>query len=419
MEATQVDPPPVKEARPLPAKTGAPPGPQAVLMLAVEKGTAPEVISKMMDLQERWEANEAKKAYVRAMAAFKQEAPPVLAKDATVDFTSSKGRTHYRHTTLGSIVIQITSIMGRHGLSASWSTAQNENGGVTVTCHITHELGHSEGVTLTAPPDASGNKNLIQQVGSTVTYLQRYTLLAALGLATADQDDDGVKAGERIEDHDSAGAPSSGEGAAASEIPPDASENQPPAPAPKCPKCGADAIDQRGQTGKTGKKLPAFKCSTGRYNRETKKTEGCDWTEWDEKFFEKQVAAKDAQATERKAQADAFEKDVEKPQQDAPAVLMITPEQKHKIGEYARSLGWKIGGLWGYIAKTFNKPNQDALTFDEAERACKELAGVVEKLANPARPTCPGCGSADVELGKNPFGWACKNEKCRMTWEEK
>jgi hypothetical protein len=44
---------------------------------------------------------------------------------------------------------------------------------------------------LSGEPDASGQKNKIQQVGSTVTYLQRYTLLALTGLATHDQDDDG------------------------------------------------------------------------------------------------------------------------------------------------------------------------------------------------------------------------------------
>lgn len=44
---------------------------------------------------------------------------------------------------------------------------------------------------MRASPDNSGSKNAIQAVGSTVTYLQRYTLLAATGLAAAGQDDDG------------------------------------------------------------------------------------------------------------------------------------------------------------------------------------------------------------------------------------
>ena len=86
----------------------------------------------------------------------------------------------------------------------SWSTGQTD-GSVTVTCHITHEAGHRESVTLSGPPDDSGKKNKIQQVGSTVTYLQRYTLLSSLGLATADQDDDGVAANGKAVLHVTAG----------------------------------------------------------------------------------------------------------------------------------------------------------------------------------------------------------------------
>ena len=39
-------------------------------------------------------------------------------------------------------------------------------------------------------PDTSGKKNEIQSRGSTITYLQRYTLIGALGLTTADEDID-------------------------------------------------------------------------------------------------------------------------------------------------------------------------------------------------------------------------------------
>ena len=44
---------------------------------------------------------------------------------------------------------------------------------------------------MSAPADSSGSKNPVQQIGSTMTYLQRYTLIGALGLTTADKDDDG------------------------------------------------------------------------------------------------------------------------------------------------------------------------------------------------------------------------------------
>ncbi len=179
--------------------------PGAILALAVQQGADVAVLEKMMALKERWEANEAKKLYVKAMTAFKQECPPVLPKDGEVDFKSKTGiRVNYRHASLGGIVTKITALMGKHGLSVSWSTGQ-EDSNVIVSCHITHEAGHRETVTLSAPPDDSGNKNRIQAVGSTVTYLQRYTLIASLGLATADQDDDGVAANGKAVLHVTAG----------------------------------------------------------------------------------------------------------------------------------------------------------------------------------------------------------------------
>ena len=173
--------------------------PNNLIALALERGADPEVLKKLMDLQERYEANQAKKAYTVAMTHFKIDAPAVLKKNDRVDFTSSRGRTAYNYANLGSIIQEISALLGKHELSASWSTAQ-ENNRVTVSCHITHVAGHRESVTLTGPIDESGNKNAIQAVGSTTTYLQRYTLLAALGLATIEDDDDGRQgAGTRNE----------------------------------------------------------------------------------------------------------------------------------------------------------------------------------------------------------------------------
>jgi hypothetical protein len=162
--------------------------PQEMIALAIEKGADPAFLSRLLDVQERWEANVAKKAYVAAMSAFKQEAPSVMKKADRVDFKTDKGRTAYNYANLGSIVQEISAILGKHDLSASWETSQEGNI-ITVWCHVTHAAGHRESVKLAGPSDQSGNKNPIQAIGSTVTYLQRYTLLAALGLATGEDDD--------------------------------------------------------------------------------------------------------------------------------------------------------------------------------------------------------------------------------------
>src|SRR5258708_10458648 len=68
-----------------------------------------------------------------------------------------------------------------------------EGGTIRVPCTLTHAQGHSESVSMSAQPDTSGSKNSIQAIGSTTSYLQRYTLFAATGLAPKDADTDGAE----------------------------------------------------------------------------------------------------------------------------------------------------------------------------------------------------------------------------------
>lgn len=158
--------------------------PMQMLQMAVEQGADLDKLQKLMDLQERWEANEARKAYVVAMSAFKKD-PPEIFKNKHVAYN----QVDYHHATLDHITNVISLAMSPHGLSFRWDVDQGES--IKVSCVVTHEQGHSERVTLGATADKSGSKNDIQAIGSTITYLQRYTLLAATGLAAKGMDDDG------------------------------------------------------------------------------------------------------------------------------------------------------------------------------------------------------------------------------------
>lgn len=163
----------------------------SVMQSAIQKNYTPEFIEKMMELQERYDAKEAKKAYVAAMAAFKTN-PPEIEKDKKVSYETQKGTTAYSHASLANVTNKINKALGEHGLSAAWKTEQ-ANGSITVTCTITHHAGYGESTALTAAPDPTGSKNSIQAIGSTISYLERYTILALTGLATHDMDDDGKK----------------------------------------------------------------------------------------------------------------------------------------------------------------------------------------------------------------------------------
>lgn len=169
--------------------------PYRLLQVAVERGADLAYVEKLMGLVERTEANEARKAFVDAMTAFKAE-PLEIFKRKLVSFETRDGdTTSYKHAELSDVGEVVVPALARHGFSHRWDVQQGD-GRIVVTCHVTHRLGHSESVRMDAAPDNSGKKNAIQQMASAVTYLQRYTLLAITGLATKDQNDDGRGSGD-------------------------------------------------------------------------------------------------------------------------------------------------------------------------------------------------------------------------------
>lgn len=161
--------------------------PMQMLQVAIEQNADMEKLKQLMDLSERWEANQARKDFVAAMAGFKSEPAKILKTKAV----NIPGGAKFMHATLADVCDGVIANLSKHGLSHRWDIVQLENGWVEVTCIVTHEHGHSERTTLRAPPDDSGKKNSIQQIASTVHYLERYTLLAATGLSAKDIDDDG------------------------------------------------------------------------------------------------------------------------------------------------------------------------------------------------------------------------------------
>lgn len=168
--------------------------PMAMLQIAVQQGADLDKLEKLMALQERWEANNARKAYVAATAAFKAN-PPTIVKNKHVRFQTSKGVTEYDHATHDHVTNTIGEALSKHGLSHRWEISQEQNR-ITVTCILQHIDGHSERTSMEGNADDSGGKNSIQAIGSAVTYLQRYTLLAATGMSSRDnEDDDGLGAG--------------------------------------------------------------------------------------------------------------------------------------------------------------------------------------------------------------------------------
>jgi hypothetical protein len=173
-------------------------GPDSWIAIAIENNYDLDKLMQLIAMKEKMDAKKAKAEFDAALAKFQEEVPAIIKNKDGWD-------KKYRYADLGKIDSVIKHTKAKNGFSHKFKYAQvpgptpHENEiWIQVTCVLSHVGGHSEETILIGPPDNSVNKdgkatkNPIQSNGSTVTYLERYTLKGALGLSTTQDDTDGI-----------------------------------------------------------------------------------------------------------------------------------------------------------------------------------------------------------------------------------
>ena len=176
----------------IPAETSI--DPMALIARAIDRGYDENRLEKLMALQERWEANQARKAFHAALAAFRAENVQIF-PNRKADFENTKQqKVSWEYADIGEMMGAVNPVLGKHGLSLTWK-ARQDGGNVIVSAVLSHAQGHEcEPVTLQSGPDNSGSKNSLQALKSTRTSLMRQTGELVLGVAARGPeggDDDG------------------------------------------------------------------------------------------------------------------------------------------------------------------------------------------------------------------------------------
>ena len=170
------------------------PSPVTLLAQALAQGVSTEQLQQFMDLQERYEANEARKAYAQDMVRCQKLMPTVMAQ-----VEGEKTNSYYAK--LGHINQLITPIYTKAGFSISFGQGKPEvEGEIRTTCRVLHKLGHFEDFFIDLPPDLAGaqgtvNKTPIHARASSNSYGQRYIVKGVFNLSILSEDDDGALAG--------------------------------------------------------------------------------------------------------------------------------------------------------------------------------------------------------------------------------
>lgn len=164
--------------------------PMKLLELAVSKDADVDRLGKLMELQFKWEANQAYKAYIEAMSEFQSKCP--IIKKTKAGGTTRAREVAYYYAPLDEIVSQVKDLIKECGFSYYIQTRTNEKD-VEVDCIIRHKDGHSETSHITLPiVDKTNIMSAPQVIASTMTYGKRNAFCNGFGIITGDNDDDAV-----------------------------------------------------------------------------------------------------------------------------------------------------------------------------------------------------------------------------------
>jgi hypothetical protein len=169
------------------------------LALVVERLAAnPDVdvlkLEKIIELQERLLASQAKAAFDAAFALMQPEIPEIDEKGRLINHKTDTLQSMYAKNE--DIQKVLRPILARHGFSLSFRTEWLDERTVVVFGILSHRDGHSRESTFRSKADDSGNKNAIQALGSTISYGHRYTTTDLLNITSREPgrgaDDDGA-----------------------------------------------------------------------------------------------------------------------------------------------------------------------------------------------------------------------------------
>lgn len=171
--------------------------PAEMIKQAVEKGANLSELNALLDLQVKWEANEARKAFAKAFANVQENIKAVIKK-------SVNPQTRSKYANLEGVIEASRPIYTKEGFSVIFyegTTDKPEH--VRICADVLHNLGHRETYHYDVPLDGKGiqgnaNMTKIHGKASSTSYARRYLMCMIWNIST--MDDDGNSAGTSNDD---------------------------------------------------------------------------------------------------------------------------------------------------------------------------------------------------------------------------
>lgn len=157
-----------------------------LLLQAITQNAPSETIGKITEYLRGERDNDAKTSCLRAIAEFQNEIEHLPKVKEGFDENGNS----FWYSPLPIIKDTIQPLLYKHGLIYQWEFEPAESD-IVCSCVLSHVKGYSKKSTARSVIMQFEGMNRGQAVGNTMSYLERNTLIAVLGLTAADPDNEG------------------------------------------------------------------------------------------------------------------------------------------------------------------------------------------------------------------------------------
>lgn len=159
--------------------------PEMLITKAIDANVPVETMERLLAMRSELKAEQAREAFNHAMTDFQADIPAIQKTR-----TANTGKFKYNYADISDVQRAVAPRLKETGLSVTFETRQ-EGDTLNVVCVVRHIHGHCERTEFPVPIDRQARMNDTQKVGSALTYGRRYAMCAALGIVTAEDDNDG------------------------------------------------------------------------------------------------------------------------------------------------------------------------------------------------------------------------------------
>jgi len=166
---------------------------EVISRVAMDPAADLDKMERLLDMQERIMKREAEMFYFSDMASLQAEMPEITETGILKNNSGVIG-TYGKYE---DIIRAVKPSLQKYGFSIRFENDSNTPGMISVTGYVSHRGGHSECASISLPFDATGSKNSVQSIGSSISYAKRYVLGMLINITTHGEDDDGAAGGAK------------------------------------------------------------------------------------------------------------------------------------------------------------------------------------------------------------------------------